>query len=113
MRWVRLLLAAASFTYPMLWLATTLPPLVANLPRIVSGASLGAMFVSPLGLFFGGFRMPWRVHLAGTVAVVLAGLAVFFYRRAHLANWRTVPMGLTISASLYGSVTWVDRTRRE
>ncbi len=113
MRWVRLLLAAASFTYPLLWLAGTLPPLVAGLPRLVSGAKLGTVFVSPLGLFFGGFRMPWRMHLAGTAVIALAGLAIFFHRRAHLANWRSVTLGLTLSASLYGSVTWVERARRE
>ena len=108
-------MAAISFLLPVFWLTNTLLPVVAGLRRLLSGASPGNMFVTPMGIFFSELRLPFRPRLMGvSTAVVLALLIVLFCRhRARLATWRTILAGAAASLLLYGSSTWAENSRAE
>lgn len=114
MAWLRCLLSAVAFLYPAVWLGNTLPPLLYSAGRLAGSETRSSgLFVTPFGIFFGGLRMPWRMHLASMAAVVLLALVLFFWKRQRLAHWRTFGAGLAASAALYGSTTWASRTMAE
>jgi len=103
------ILAALAFLQPAVWIVNTTLPLLAGLDRIVSGRPLGNVFVTPMGLFFPGFRLPFRVGLWTTAAVLALTLAVFFFRRAQWATWRTIAAGFVLSLTMYGSTNWMQQ----
>ncbi len=108
MRWLKMALAALAFLQPALWLTNTVVPIAIGLDRILSGASLGGVFVTPMGIFFTGLRFPFRVGLAVTLAALLLPLTLFFWRRPHWATWRVIAGGFGLSALLFGSTNWAQ-----